>query len=50
MSVLICQICGKTLAECCDIFEPLIDEDGNDAGVACGDCAAKLEFEETEGE
>ncbi|MDO4953348.1 MAG: hypothetical protein Q4E34_05945 [Synergistaceae bacterium] len=37
--------CGRVLKECCDIFVEVVDENGNDAGVVCGECVAEIEGE-----
>ena len=41
--MLACSLCGKPLAECCDIFNRYEDEEGREV-VACGDCIVKYDL------
>ena len=40
-----CAICKKEIKEWCDQMSPVVDEDGNDAGFVCAECALQLELE-----
>lgn len=41
--MLVCMKCGRQLSDCCDLFYPVINDEGKQIGVVCGDCAAIAE-------